>query len=194
MNKLLKIFIFFCLATTSLQAQSFLFSPKVGANISSIESKLFSNEEIDVRGGWHAGIDIRAGEGLFFVHSGIYYQSMTAEILNTNGAISFEEESKIKYLKIPMNLGLRITESGGLLNIHARGGIVPNLLVGLNEVNGLTFDKDSLHDFSLGANVGVGVDILILTLDARYEFGLTDMFKGVDGKNNVFMLSVGLVF
>jgi hypothetical protein len=114
--------------------------------------------------------------------------------LNENTEVNFREETTIQSLKVPVNIGLRLTGDNGLLGLYAKGGIAPTYVLGVKETDNFDFKVDDLNRFTWGANVGVGVDILFLTADLTYEKGLTDFFDGVEGKNNVLTLSVGLKF
>lgn len=182
------------LVGTNLSAQLRV-NPKVGVNFSGIDAKL-NDINAEARVGWNAGIDFRFGKALFF-NPGIHYYNYTARLLkdvdNPND-VDIREETTIRNLKIPVNIGLKLTGNDGLLQIYAKGGAAATYTLGVQEKNGFAFDKDSLKDWTFGANVGLGVDILFLTIDATYEIGLTDFFNDVEGKNNVFTLSAGLKF
>ena len=61
-------------------------------------------------------------------------------------------------------------------------------------------DKDSFKDMNWGLQLGAGVDVLMLTIDLRYELGLSNLYDKPDNapeggpgefKNNVFFISVG---
>ena len=171
-------------------------SPKVGFNVSAIEANIkdFSAES---RTGWQAGMDFRLGDGALFLNPGLFYYSNTARLMqeideNTN--VDFTEETTINSLKAPLNVGLRLLGDNGLVGLYVKGGISPTYVLGVKEVENFAFDINELNRLTWGANVGVGVDILFLTADLSYEKGLTDYFDGVEGRNNVLTLSVGLKF
>ena len=179
----------------SLQAQVRV-SPKVGVNLSGLDTKL-TDFDAEARAGWHAGLDFCMGEGFFFLNPGVQYQSYTARLvqnIDQNTEVNFSDETTIQSLKAPLNLGLRITGDNGLLGLHLKGGIVPTYVLGVKEVNDFNFSEDRLNRLSWGANMGVGIDLLFFTADLTYEKGLTDFFKDAEGKNNVLSLSVGLKF
>ncbi len=171
-------------------------NPKVGVNVSAVEATL-NDINTEARVGWNAGLDIRAGEGFLFFNPGVHYYSYTANLVeDVDNAqdFKFEDETTIQAIKAPLNLGLNLTGDGGLLALHAKGGISPTYVLGVKETPNFAFDKGDLNRFTLGANVGAGLDVLFLTIDANYEIGLTDFFKDVDGRNNVLTLSVGIKF
>ncbi|MCB0579047.1 MAG: outer membrane beta-barrel protein, partial [Phaeodactylibacter sp.] len=77
---------------------------------------------------------------------------------------------------------------------HVKGGVVPTMVTGVTEKQDFSFNKDDLNTFTMGANVGAGIDFLVFTLDANYEIGLNDFFKDAEGRNNMLTVSLGLKF
>lgn len=195
--KQLRFFAFFMLlfTTVSLSAQVTV-NPKVGVNISAIDTKI-GDINAEARVGWNAGVDFRLGDGFFYLQPGVHYFNYTARLLkdvdNPND-VAFKDETTIQNLKLPVNLGLRLLGNNDFFQLHARGGIVPTYVLGVKEKPAFAFDKNSLKDWTFGANVGVGVDILFLTIDLNYEIGLTDYFEGSNGKNNMLSLTAGVKF
>lgn len=181
--------------TISLSAQVTV-NPKVGVNISAIDTKI-GNINAEARVGWNAGVDFRLGDGFVYLQPGVHYYNYTARLLkevdNPND-VAFKDETTIQNLKIPVNVGLRLLGNNDFFQLHARGGIVPAYVLGVKEKPTFAFDKNSLKDWTFGANVGVGVDILFLTVDLNYEIGLTDYFEGSNGKNNMLSLTAGVKF
>lgn len=181
--------------TVSLNAQLRV-NPKVGVNISGIDAKL-KDINAEARVGWNAGVDFRLGEGALTLQPGAHFYSYTARLIKEvedPNDVQLKDETQIQNLKLPVNIGLRLTGEGGILQLHARGGVTPSYVLGVNEKEGFAFDKNSLKDWTFGANVGLGVDVLFLTVDLNYEIGLTDYFAEASGKNNMLTLSAGIKF
>jgi hypothetical protein len=171
-------------------------NPKVGVNFSGVESKL-NDITAEARVGWNAGLDLRVGEGVLFLQPGLHYYNFTAQLMkevNSPQDVNLEEETTIQSLKAPVNIGWRLTGENGLLGIHLKGGVVPTYVLGVDEKENFAFDKDQLTNFTWGANAGVGVELLFLTLDANYEIGMTDFFANTEGANNVLTISLGMKF
>jgi hypothetical protein len=193
--KITFVLLFAALFTLPAMAQIKV-NPKVGVNFSGIESQL-NDITAEARVGWNAGIDFRMGDGLIFFQPGAHYYNYTARLLqdvDRPDDVAFEDETTIQSIKAPINLGLRVTGDNGLLGIHVKGGITPTYVLGVDEKEGFNFSKEQLNTFTWGANAGVGVDFLFLTVDANYEIGLNDFFADAEGANNVLTLSVGLKF
>ena len=164
-------------------------NPKFGVNVSGIEAQI-NNIDTEARTGWNAGIDFRIGKNAY-IAPGIHYFQNSAELVGEVDDIEdfrLTDQTTIQSLKVPVNVGLKI------LGLRAQGGIVPTYVLGVSDQPSFDFDVDQLNRFTWGANVGVGLDLLFLTIDANYEIGLTDYFKGVEGRNNILSLSVGLKF
>ena len=184
---------FFCtvaafLGILQMQAQVKV-NPKVGVHTAAIEADL-GDMDTDVRAGWNAGLDFRVGRNVYF-SPGIHFYSTKADLTSTiddRDDFRFRNETQIQSLKAPLNVGIK------LLGLRAYGGVTPTYILGTNDVPDFTFDTDNLNRLTWGGNLGVGLDLLFLTVDATYEIGLTDYFKEAEGSNNVFSLSVGLKF
>ncbi len=170
---------------------------QAGINGSNLDASLESLEA-EARLGGQFGFNLRIGNGFFYFNPGAYYTFFTADLIGDPTNVSpddLEDESSIRQLKIPINAGVRLTREGGLLALHAFGGPVGNILLGVDENDDLNFDRDDLKSFTIGANLGLGVDIVeLFTLDVAYEFGLTDFFATTDGRNNVFTINAGIKF
>lgn len=184
------------LFTAQLSYAQVKVSPKVGLNVSALDASL-NDLKTEARTGWHAGVDFRMGDGIFFLNPGLQYQSYNTRLttdLGQDDLTEFKEETSIQSLKAPLNLGLRLTGDNGLLGLHVKGGITPTYVLGVKEVDNINFDVDRLNRLTWGANMGVGIDFLFLTADLTYEKGLSEYFKDDTGKNNIVSLSVGLKF
>lgn len=187
-------FAFLLIGSTSFAQVTF--NPKVGANVSGLDTKL-RDFQTEARVGWNAGFDLRLGEGFFYLQPGIHYNNYSARLfedLKVDDEIRLEDETTIQSLKMPLNVGLRLTGNSRLLGIHAFGGITPTYLLGVKEQASFPLDKEDLNDWTFGANFGAGIDILFFTIDANYEIGLNDYFVDAGGRNNVFTVSLGLKF
>ena len=188
--------LFAALCLTTVSNAQLTVNPKVGINVSGVEAKI-GDLTTEARVGWNAGIDLRFGDKMIFFNPGIQLNNYTARLvkdLEEQPDVKLREETTIQALKAPINLGLRLTGTGGLMQIYAKGGVTPTMLLSVQEKDNFPFNKDDLKKITWGANAGVGVDVLFLTVDLNYEIGLTDYFANAPGKNNVLTLSAGIKF
>ncbi|MEL7120924.1 MAG: porin family protein [Bacteroidota bacterium] len=196
-NNLLLVLAILC-TTVMLQAQSKVtINPKVGVNVSGLEKDLI-DYKTNARVGYNVGLDLRIGEGAFKFFPGAHYYNFTADLISEatiDNMPAFEDETTIQQLKVPLNVGLYLTEEGGILNLYAKGGVTPSFLLGVNEKDNFSLTSDDIRNIVLGANVGVGIDLInFLNIELNYEIGLNDFFVDQGGRNNVITLSAGLAF
>lgn len=169
--------------------------PRVGINSSGVEATL-QDISAEGRAGWNAGLDFRIGDGALFLQPGAHYYSYSTNLVDYDDIedFPFEDQAAVQSVKLPLNIGLNLLPKNGLLGIHVLGGVTPTFVTGVSEAPNFAFGKEDLNTLTWGANVGVGVDVLFLTVSANYEIGLTDYFQNATGANNVFTLSAGLKF
>lgn len=185
-------------STFNAQAQknNTVINPKVGVNLSAVDGKL-NDLQAAAKVGWNAGVDFRFGGKKLFLSPGLHFNNYTARLVNdidTDTQVNFKDETTIQALKAPVNIGFDITGRKQLLNLYLKGGVTPTMILAVNEKAGIPFSKDDLKTFTWGANVGLGMDITILTVDLNYEIGMSDYFANTTGRNNVLTLSAGIRF
>lgn len=196
MKQSIQVILAFCLLAIGFQAQAQVkFIPRVGVNASAVEANL-QDIRAEARAGWNAGFDLQMGQGFLFLRPGAHFYNYTADLINEVDVDDFKlrDQTTVQSVKLPLNLGVNLTGKGGLLQVHAIGGVTPTFVMGVNDTPDFNFSKEDLNGMTWGANVGVGIDVLFLTVEANYEIGLTDYFKYAEGGNNVFTLSAGLKF
>jgi len=184
-----------CLMAFSLSAQIDVI-PRFGVNASGLDAKL-TDFETEANTGWNAGVDLQLGQGMIFLQPGAHYYRFDADLTSNpdiEDALELKGKTTINQIKTPVNLGVRLTGDGGLLDIYATGGVTPTFLMGVRESDEFAFDESNLNEITWGANVGAGVNLWFLNLDMRYEWGLSDFFKDSNAKNNVFTAAVGIRF
>jgi hypothetical protein len=97
-------------------------------------------------------------------------------------------------------IGFRLINIG-IANIRVMGGpmagIIINKDVTFNEFVSDPIPEASIKDLDWAIQLGAGLDILFLTLDVRYEIGLTNLYEAESGqqeydmKNNLWRISLG---
>jgi len=192
-----KLFLFSLLLFTvlSLRAQV-TFNPKIGVNASGLDARI-DDFRSEARTGWNAGFDLRIGERMVFFQPGVHIYNMNAQLSQEPGLddVNFlQDQTTIQLVKFPVNMGIRLTGTNGLLNIYALAGVTPTLLAGVRESSSFSLTEDDINDFTYGANIGAGVDLFFLSLDVRYEVGLNDFYSNSPGRNNILTANVGIRF
>lgn len=199
-----KIILGCCLMlTTSVAAMaqlpSFAFGIKGGVNYSNLKTKNDLTDQNSIMG-YQVGVFSRIGAIGMYFQPELYLGSKGNEFVrieNTSGT-SVEAKGKVKFttLDLPLLLGTKIGPNK--LNIRFMAGPVISFIVDENT----TFDSayQNISDFgnykkqTLGVQAGTGVDLGNLTVDLRYEAGLSNVSQSekYSQKQNLFHLSLGL--
>ena len=144
------------------------------------------------RVGYQFGGSVLVGEKLYF-EPGIFYQTITKDIVDTNNAEAVEFKNTINSLRIPAHIGYHILGSQETLaDLRLFAGFGATLVTGVNnDVDDLS--KDDFKNFLLDFNAGVGVDVWIFFLEWNYLLGLTPVFvEGSDASYQAFMGNLGI--
>ena len=212
--------IFLCLSlaliTYNSNAQDFSWGPKISLtspslNLSDVNEIQTVSETIDLLEDTDATIGYQFG--LFARASllGVYIQP---EVLlsNSNSEIKYNDlsdsenpmeivgEVKLNKLEIPILIGKRFFK---VLRVNA--GPIFTLLINEDITQPSDYEKieSNYKDTTVGAQIGAGLDLAILTVDLRYEMGLQSITDGItigentfnaDQRLNQFLLSVGIKF
>ncbi len=174
------------------------FNPQIGLSASMLSTDP-EGSEASARFGYQIGANLRIGNQLY-LQPGIFWQRSGTE-LRTTDEIDLEtlkDEVDLDAIFVPVSLGYNLINTQALV-LRINGGVAGTLILNVQD-NLLGLELDNFNGLLAGAPVGVGVDLFgLLTVDASYEFGLTNVFDEifgltVDATNNVFRFNVGLVF
>ncbi len=198
-----KIILIGCLLLTSsiaaiAQLPSFTFGIKGGVNYSKLKTQDDLTDENSIAG-YQVGIFTRLGGAGLYLQPELYLGSKGNDFVKVNtGSNSVEASGKVRFttLDVPVLLGTKIGPSK--LNLRFMAGPVISFVVNENT----TFDSayENIQDFDNYKNqnwafqAGTGVDLGNLTVDLRYEAGLSNISKSEEykQKQNLFHLSLGL--
>ncbi len=171
-------------SVATLQAQEI----RLGGGYSGSKVDADGSDNWKGRAGYQYGIDLLLGNR-FFLKPGIYMQvrnlDYTTVGLGQDGVsngITTETRYTSKALRIPLMGGIRLMDPTDErdFNLYITGG--PTALIGLNtktDDNILVFQTRSTQWY-LG--FGIGAEYRFLFVDAGYDVGMSNMFKG-DGIN-----------
>lgn len=188
-------------------------SPK---NISSVTSGDYNLNSVnsELSNGFQAGVFFRFGFSKMYFQPEFLYNmgkknyTMTLQDAQ-NEDLQIDKRVKISTLEVPLLLGYKILDmkvvnvrafAGPKLSFNAGSSLDYNVLVDA----GGTFDKETLISdikaAQLGLEAGIGVDVLMFTLDARYNL-IGDMYHTkmnditLDKMSaNTFVISLGWKF
>lgn len=189
-----------------VMAASFTFGqislgPKIGFNTSKLTTDA-SEISSDLKNSFNFGVFLRLGKKIYvqpevnwLTRGGVFKSPSSSSIS------PIEQEIDLKTIEIPVLLGWRIINLGvGNVRIFAgpSASIVTDKTVNTSEGSNLTdpIEDSDFEDMIWGFNLGAGADVLMFTLDVRYQMGLNEVIKKVEGfdinsKNNIFAVTLG---
>lgn len=193
MKKSLIVIIIALFGTTAMaQIPNFSIGPKAGATFSKITSDEDQIKE-EVKSSLHFGAFVRLGNKIY-VQPEVIFMNRKGELSSGNIAGS-SKSIHLKTLDIPVLLGGKIIGSE-VFNIRVMGGPVASLALNKDVSTdnwGSVITEDDIRSANWGLQLGAGVDVLMLTFDLRYEYGISNFSKedGLTLKNNMFVVSLG---
>jgi len=178
----------------------FSIGPKIGYNTSTLTTDLDSIKS-DITSNFHFGVFVRLGKKIYLQPEVNYLT--TGGVFETEGLQNpVKSEIQMKSIEIPLILGWRILNFG-IGNIRILLGpsaqIVVDKTISTTDGGGYLdpiMNVDDINDLNWGFNLGAGVDVLMFTLDARYQMGINDVITDVqnfdiNSRNNLFSISLG---
>lgn len=181
------------LVSGSLFAQLPNFGLKVGATASSINTAdLSSSYDSENLMGYQLGAFVRINSGKLYLQPEVVYNHRSTQLAGFDGGdITFD----IGSIDVPLLLGFKLVD-GKVFNIRAFVGPEASFATNKEYEDRSEINLDDFNDLTWYVQAGVGIDLLFLTFDIRYEKGLNSLYDGgdLDLKNNVFVFSLGLKF
>ncbi|MCX6268936.1 MAG: porin family protein [Bacteroidetes bacterium] len=193
------ILIAFALCTSVFSYGQFALGIKIGYNGSKLNTNLDSIKS-DFNSGFHVGAWAHFGKRLYFAPEVLY--CMSGGVF-TNGSVAdpnyWSQKIKVGSFDVPLMVGFKIIHSDFItwrIELGPEASFVMNTTI--SEEKGLNpklqaSDINKANWYVLG---GTGIDVLFLTFDIRYKYGLSNLINDVenqsfDTKNNVFLVSLG---
>lgn len=194
MKKIILLFAITFLASTAFSQISF--GPKIGYNTSKLSTDQ-SNIKSDLQSSFQFGLFLRLGTKIYvqpeinWVTEGGVFKS---EIGFSN---PFESDVKLHTIQIPFLVGAKVIDLK-LLNLRVFAGPTASVVTDktIKATSDLGVQVDNIEDLIWGLQVGAGIDVLMLSLDVRYNIGMSKVIGDVDGntydsKSNGFTVSLG---
>lgn len=197
MKKFFIVAIAALMATASVKAQheegDKTIQPRVGISISSLSNMDGVKSKVNVTYGV---------EGEYFITDEI---SVAGGLLFTDEGAKFDDNSTLKlyYTALPVTLNYYV-----LPGLALKAGVQPAYRLNAKmEVDGVKADLDrfftlyygeevKMNKFDLSFPVGLSYEYSGVTLDARYNFGVTKLFSGIDETvtNKMLVVTLGYKF
>lgn len=178
----------------------FSIGPKIGFNTSKLTTDL---DEIssDLSNNFQFGAFARFGTKFYLQPEVNWLKQGGTFTRSASGGATAKQDIELKSIEIPVLVGWRVINLG-VGNIRVLAGpsasIVTDKTISTSDPNSLLNPiKDSdIEDMIWGFNIGAGADILMFTVDIRYQMGLNEVITKVENfdfnsKNNMFAVSLG---
>ncbi|KQR71996.1 porin family protein [Pedobacter sp. Leaf176] len=196
MKKLIFSIVILTAGWLTSHAQTFNLGVKAGVNLAKINADFASEEN---RLGYQIGAWARIGGASFYVQPEAYIGSKGNKFIsftnNNNTEIAAEGKVKFTTLDIPVLLGTKF--GSNKLNFRVMAGPVISFVLDENSSFNSAYqqatDFDNYKNQALGIQAGAGIDVGSISVDLRYEAGLSNISKSekYTQKPNLFQLSLG---
>jgi hypothetical protein len=176
----------------------FSLGPKVGYN----SYKLSGNADTvqaSIKNSFQIGAFMRIGSKVYFQPEA-NYQVSESTLTQNIGTIVKSQVVTLKSLKVPALIGFKIINKSAF-NLRLMAGPAITFILD-KQLNPSQMGElwpiqsiDDLKDKAWSVQMGAGLDVLFMTLDVRYEFGVDNIYNGgsaFEMKNNMFNHSLGI--
>ncbi len=194
----LLLFLVALVSSAMSQGTSFSLGPKIGYNSNTLTNN-FDSIQSGINNSFQIGAFMRIGKKVYFQPE-VNYQLVNGNLNKSTSSALLSQDMTIKSVKIPALIGLKLINSNRL-NLRIMAGpaftFLFNKNLDLSEMNKLwpIQSVDDLKNSLWSVQTGVGLDVLFLTLDVRYELGIENMYDGTSNfelKQNTFTISLGI--
>ncbi len=177
---------------TSVTFAQFTIGPKIGFTMSKLNTN-FEDVKEEAQAGFQFGAFARFGKKLY-VQPELMFVSKGGTIQTDLNKSSV----KLNTMQIPVMVGYRLLNFK-VVNLRVMGGPALSFIVNkeITIKEGEQFIKDTnIKDAIWSLQLGAGVDVLMFTLDVRYEWGLNNLYDpqgetSYDIKSNLWNISLG---
>jgi len=210
MRKTILTFALMTLVLATFAQLPFAIGIKGGINSTKITTDNYSGQGVtfndfrsDAKSGFNIGAFARLGTKIY-LQPELLYCVKNSQSSNSTGTATTSQSVKLKTIQVPILLGFKLIDLK-LASIRAFTGPAMSIPMNSSSVNydsvsGKIFDtknyKNNIWDWQLGA----GVDVGMITLDCRYEWGLSNTSDqnldkvGFVNKGNTLTFSLGFKF
>jgi len=184
------------------------FGPKIGWNSSRLTTD-YTQYTKDLQSGFQGGLFFSVYLHRLYIQPEAYFslkrgalQTTIGDPLNPTGTLNISQTINLRSIDVPILLGYKVLDLK-LIRFRIWAGPVVSYALSKDytlSINGLDqsqrITKDDFKDATWSAQIGAGLDLLMLTFDIGYEFGL-DNFMTIHSlndfnlSNNLFYCSIG---
>lgn len=171
---------------------TFTLQPKIGMNVAS----LTKYDGADPRIGLAAGVEAEyQATDIFSISAGVIYSMQGNKYdYNVLGKNAATQTNKLDYINIPILANVYVVKG-----LAVKVGVQPAFKVNeevkmSSELGSDSKEVDSAESFDFSIPVGLSYEYSNVVFDARYNFGVTKVWKDLDPMNSVFQFTIGYKF
>lgn len=188
MKRCILLFVVFFATVSLLQAQLSI-KPSVGLNFTDF-SKDQSTGKFKSKLGYQVGGSVAIGKKVY-IEPGLFYVRKSTEFVQ-EGANPNNVDYNISGIRIPVSIGASfVGNQSSPIGIRGFAGGSAFILTRIEDL-----DKEDFKSASWGAFAGIGVDISMLFVEAKYEWSLTNIQKDITtidvGKSRSIFVNAGV--
>ena len=208
MKKITLVLVVILLPVTIFAQGLISFGPKIGWNTDRLSTD-YSAYIKDFKSGFQGGFFFSLYINKFYIQPEAYFSIKRGALETTfgnptdpNSTLNISQSVSLESVDIPILLGYKLLDLK-LARFRIWGGPVASYLVnkeyslsvnGFNQSSRIT--REDFKSATWSAQVGVGIDLLMLTVDVGYEFGLSNFLTiqsmdDIGFRNNLFYCSLG---
>ena len=181
------------LVSGGLYAQLPSFGIKVGATAATLNTTAIAeNYDSENLLGYQVGAFVRLKSGKLYLQPEVVYNNRKTNWISE--ALNTENRFETGTIDVPLLVGFKLLDAK-VFNLRAFAGPEASFQLSENTEAGAQYVINKTNWYM---QAGVGVDLLFLTFDIRYEKGLNDFITDAQAdnnfKNNVWVFSLGLKF
>lgn len=168
--------------------------PKVGMNIAT----LTDYEDAKSRIGLATGLELEyQASDIFSLSIGSIYSMQGVKKEKIIGNKEYSTTIKLDYINVPIMANVYVA-NGLAVKLGVQPGFKVNSEITQKSTERKVIRKatmdPAIESFDLSIPVGISYEFSNLQIDARYNWGLTKVFKNRDYKNSVFQITLGYKF
>jgi len=171
------------------------FKVYIGANFNQLNianDRYYSNLGI----GWDLGFSYKRGKFFYWEIGALYNNPVYVVRDNQVPADStkiFDGTFGVRNIDIPITGGINfLSITSRIVGLRVFISAIPSFTLGVGD-NDLGITKDNLNSFILYGQAGVGVDIAFIFVEAKFNYGFSNLFKN-EFQSNPYQLNVNLGF
>ena len=171
------------------EAKTWTIQPKVGLNI----ANLTNGDGNKVRTGISAGIELEYHlTDMFSLLSGVVYSMQGCK---NKYYANTDLTNKLDYINIPIIANVYVAK-GLAVKLGVQPGFnIRNKTTGsLGDLPKDTYKDSEVRSFDFSIPMGLSYEYHSFVVDARYNWGLTNVIKNMNHKNSVFQFTLGYKF